>query len=155
MYYKHCHSNKISVILALRRLVSQVCTFNIWNVTITQLSMTFYLARQLTCPSTLSRVHFVHLLFNICQFLWQGHTFCKNQNPPITDLMTSLQKHTLIIVSAPSLYSSSSSSHNTGNKPISFYHLNQSSVHPHHLSHPRSHRLIHRCSNRSVIFIST
>lgn len=106
--------------------------------------MTFYLARQLTCPSTLSRVHFVHLLFNICQFLLRGHTFCKN--PPITDLMTSLQKHTLIIVSAPSLYSSSSSSHN--NKPVSFYHLNQSSVHPHHLSHPRSHRLIHRCSNR-------
>lgn len=120
---------------------------------ITQLSMTFYLARHLSCPSTLSRVHFDHLLFNICQFLLQGRTFCKN--PPITDLMTSLQKHTLIIVSAPSLYSSSSSSHNTGNKPISFYHLNQSSVHPHHLSHPRSHRLIHRCSNRSVVFIST
>lgn len=113
--------------------------------------MTFYLARHLSCPSTLSKVHFDHLLFNICQFLLQGRTFCKN--PPITDLMTSLQKHTLIIVSAPSLYSSSSSSHN--NKPVSFYHLNQSWVHSHHLSHPRSHRLIHRCSNRSVIFIRT
>lgn len=153
MYYKHCHNNKISVPgnSSTEKTGLQVCTFIIWNVMITRLLMIFYLARQLTCPSTLSRVHFVHLVFNICQFLLQGHTFCKN--PPITDLMTSLQKHTLIIVSAPSLYSSSSSSHN--NKPVSFYHLNQSSVHPHHLSHPRSHRLIHRCSNRSVIFIST
>lgn len=108
--------------------------------------MTFYLAGQLTCPSTLSRVHFVHLLFNICQFLLRGHTFCKN--PPITDLMTSLQKHTLIIAQ-----------HRLYTRPphhltipvinlTSFYHLNQSSVHPHHLSHPHSHRLIHRCSNR-------
>lgn len=153
MYYKHCHNNKISVPgnSSTEKTRLQVCTFIIWNVMITRLLMIFYLARQLTCPSTLSRVHFVHLVFNICQFLLQGHTFCKN--PPITDLMTSLQKHTLIIVSPPSLYSSSSSSHN--NKPVSFYHLNQSSVHPHHLSHPRSHRLIHRCSNRSVVFIST
>lgn len=115
MYYKHCHNNKISVPgnSSTEKTGLQVCTFIIWNVMITRLLMIFYLARQLTCPSTLSRVHFVHLVFNICQFLLQGHTFCKN--PPITDLMTSLQKHTLIIVSAPSLYSSSSSSHN--NKP--------------------------------------
>lgn len=117
MYYKHCHNNKISVLgnSSTEKTGLQVCTFNIWNVMITQLSMTFYLAWHLSCPSTLSRVHFVHLVFNICLFLLQGHTFCKN--PPITDLMTSLQKHTLIIVSAPSLYSSSSSSHNTSNKP--------------------------------------